>query len=166
MRNQTTITAARCFLFGMLALVHVTAWAQGDAVADATKPEVPRFFVWQGECSRSMKITGSYFDERSALTSLSRANKPDGEIFITEGKDYGLALSVLAYRRGAKNQTELECTVYGRRCRSMTWFVESPEGQSDLKSAEELLTNSTSLPIYRLRSKSAEKVSPVEVTTN
>ena len=38
MRNQTTITAARCFLFGMLALVHVTAWAQGDAVAEHNFP--------------------------------------------------------------------------------------------------------------------------------
>ena len=165
MRNQTTITAARCFLFGTLALVHATAWAQDDAVADATKPEVPRFFVWQGECSRSLRITGSYFDERSALTSLYGA-KPDGEIFITDGKDFWTAVSVLAYRRGAKNQSELECTVYGRKCRSLTWFVQSPEGQSDLKSAEELLANSTSLPIYRLRSKPTEKASPVEVTTN
>ncbi|MEI8382353.1 MAG: hypothetical protein WCJ09_19635 [Planctomycetota bacterium] len=157
MRSQTTITAVRSLLFGMLTLISTAAWAEPDSVADATRPEVPRFFVWQGSCSRSLKITGSYFDEKSALSSLYRA-KPQGEIFITEGKEYGLALAVLVYRRSAENNPELECTVYGRACRSMSWFALSPESTLDLKTAKELLTaNTTSLPIYRKRSVTPEK---------
>lgn len=157
MRSQTTITTVRSLLFGMLALISAAAWAEPESVADATRPEVPRFFVWQGSCSRSLKITGSYFDEKSALTSLYGA-KPQGEIFITEGKEYGLALAVLIHRRSAEFNPQLECTVYGRACRSMSWFVESPEGKTDLKTAEGLLTaNTTSLPIYRKRSVSPAK---------
>ncbi len=151
MRSQTTITVVRTLMVGMLTLMSAAAWAEPEAVADATRPEVPRFFVWQGSCSRSLKITGSHFDEKSALTSLYGA-KPQGEIFITEGKDYGLAMAVLIYRRSTEINPELECTVYGRACRSMSWFVESPDGKTDLKAAEGLLKeSSTSLPIYRMR---------------
>lgn len=151
MRSQTTITAVRSLLFGMLTLIGTAAWAQSEAVADATQPEVPRYFVWTGFCSRSLQVTSSHFDVQSALTAVYRTKEKE-DVFITEGKDVGHALAVLTHRRGTVDNPKLECTVYRRTCRSLTWRAISPEGKTDMKSATELLTDAAATPVYRVRS--------------
>ncbi len=160
MRFQTSIALfSRPFLFCLVATIGSVAFAEAEKVIDPLSPATPKFAIWTGGCSRSLRVAESHSDLRTALNAAQRLKQPETFVIVLEGESTWFeALQVLNYQRGGTiDRTKVECTVYEKQgCRLGIWVPINPESKADLKTAEEVVAQRTKnqaavAAVYRVR---------------
>lgn len=130
------------FLCCLAATVASVACAEAEKPADALSVIPPKYTVWQGGCSRSMKVLETHTDVHAALRAAERLSRGGSEVIVLSGEsDWGRAVAVLQVQRtGTTSLGVVECTVYEKvGCRLGRWKSLNPEGNNDPKTAEKLL---------------------------
>ena len=160
MTFQTSIASfARPFLFCLAAAIGSVACAETEKPADALSAIPPKYTLWQGGCSRSMKVLETHADLRGALLAAEGMQRKGAEVIVLSGEsDWGRALAVLLTQRtGTTSQGVVECTVYEKvGCRLSRWQAINPEGKTDAKTAGELLaerikSGTSAVAVYTVR---------------
>jgi len=143
MTFQTSIASFCCpFLFCLTAAIASVAYAEAEKPADALSAIPPKYTLWQGGCSRSLKVLETHTDVHSALRAAEGLSRDGSGVIVLSGEsDWNRALSVLLTQRtGTSSQGVVECTVYEKvGCRLGRWQAVNTEGKTDSKTAEKLL---------------------------
>jgi hypothetical protein len=149
MTFQTSIASfARPFLFCLAAAIGSVACAETEKPADALSAIPPKYTLWQGGCSRSMKVLETHTDIHAALRAAERLSRGGSEVIVLSGEsDWGRAVAVLLTQRtGTTSRGVVECTVYEKvGCRLGRWQSVNPEGKTDPTTAKKLTEERTKL---------------------
>lgn len=143
-----------------LALVLMTALATtvfGETSAvDDVQNEPTQYKIWRTGCSRSLAVLETHTDLSAALNAALRLQQQRDDVMVLVGKsDWSDALQVLRHHRGAEtDRSSIECAVYERGCRSLTWRP-SRLKQTDVAASEAVLAlrikeGATALAVYRV----------------
>ena len=148
MSFQTSIASfSRPFLFCLATAIGSVAFAEAEP-ADAALAAAPQFTLWQGGCSRSLRVLETHSDIHEALRAAERQNQQGNNVILLSGEsNRSRAFAVLLVQRKAQpSQDTVECTVYEKiGCRASRWQVITPEGKTDPKTADELTAERTKL---------------------
>ena len=146
MSFQTSIASfSRPFLFCLATAIGSVAFAEEEP-ADTASAAAPQFTLWQGGCSRSLRVLETHTNINEALRAAERLNQQGNNVILLSGESsWSRALAVSRLQRNAQtSQGTVECTVYEKiGCRRGLWQVITPEGKTDPKTADELTAERT-----------------------
>ena len=143
MSFQTSIASfSRLFLLGLVAAVGSAAGAEPEKAGDSPIVAAPQFTIWEGGCSRSLKVLETHTDIHTALRAAERLKQQGTEVMVLSGEsDWNRAFAVLLHQRKAPTSTAtVEITVYEKvGCRLDLWRPINPDGKTDPKTVDEVL---------------------------
>lgn len=143
MKIRTSIPfAVRALVVCLAALLVVTPLFADDASADALNAVSPKYTIWQGTCSRSLKAVQTHDTLNAVLNAAHQLQKDEAVIILEGASDWHSALRVLQSRRGVQVlDATIHRQVYQRGCRTRNWRTVTLPDEIDMESTEAYVTD-------------------------